>query len=213
MRLELLSRPTPPRAELALRPATGSRVLLPDIADAELVERVARGDGWAEEVVYRRHAPAVIGVARRLLASQTEAEDVAQDTFVTAFEIWGQLRDPHRLKQWLIQIAVRKVHRIFRRRRLLRVLGIRSSENPDTLEQWAHPTTNAEVRAELALLDKALHGVTPAQRIAWMLRYVEGMSLDEVAFECSCSLATAKRRIAAAQAAVGALVHLEVPHE
>ncbi len=188
-------------------------MLLPDIPDAELVARVARGDGWAEEVIYRRYAPAVIGVARRLLANQAEAEDVAQDTFVTAFEIWGQLRDPLRLKQWLLQIAVRKVHRVFRRRRLLRVLGIHSAENPDTLEHMAHPMASTEVRAELALVDKALQGVASAQRIAWMLRNVEGMSLDEVAFECSCSLATAKRRIAAAQAAVGALVHLEVPHE
>ena len=149
MRLELLPHPTLPRAEVVSR-VSGSRLLLPDVPDTELVERVARGDGWAEEVVYRRYAPAVIGVARRLLANLAEAEDVAQDTFVTAFDIWGQLRDPLRLKQWLLQIAVRKVHRIFRRRRLLRVLGVGAYDATDTLEHWAHPGASTEVRAELA---------------------------------------------------------------
>lgn len=212
MRLELVPPASLPRAEVAPR-AAGSRVLLPDVPDEALVERVARGDGWAEEVVYRRHAPAVLGVARRLLANQAEAEDVTQDTFVTAFEIWSQLRDPQRLRQWLLQIAVRKVHRVFRRRRLLRALGFGGPDDVDTLEQWAHPRASTEVRAELALLDKALRTLTPAQRIAWMLRHVEGLSLDEVAYECSCSLATAKRRIAAAQKSLGALVQLEVPDE
>lgn len=210
MRLELVPLETLPRVEIAPRPPA-SRVLLPDVSDVELAERVARGDSWAEEVVYRRHAPAVLQVARRLLANGAEAEDVTQDTFVTAFEIWNQLRDPPRLKQWLLRIAVRKVHRVFRRRRLLRALGIGSREDTDSLEQWAHSQASAEVRTELALLDKSLCTLAPALRIAWMLRHVEGLSLDEVAYECSCSLATAKRRIAAAQRVVGAVVQVEVP--
>ena len=43
-------------------------------------------------------------------------------------------------------------------------------------------------------------------RLAWMLRYVEGMSLGEVAIECSCSLATAKRRISATEERIEAFV-------
>ena len=47
------------------------------------------------------------------------------------------------------------------------------------------------------------------QRIAWSLRYVEGYALGEVASACGCSLATAKRKIAAAQHKVRALVTIE----
>lgn len=207
MRLQLVPTMTPMPEP---RRSSGNPLLVPEISDEELVRRVGRKDNWAEEVTYRRYAPVVLGVARRMLGSQSEAEDVAQETFVTAFGIWEQLREPSRLKQWLLQIAVRKVHRIFRRRRLAKALGLASGSTNQGLAQWARPEAGADVRMELALLDKVLAQINPANRIAWMLRYVEGLSLDEVAFECSCSLATVKRRVASAHQIITRSVELEV---
>ena len=63
----------------------------------------------------------------------------------------------------------------------------------------ARPDTTPELRAELGLLSRALERISAGERIAWMLRHVEGLSLEEVAQECDCSLATAKRRISSAQ--------------
>ena len=57
---------------------------------------------------------------------------------------------------------------------------------------------NQESRALLARVYRALDDVPVKERIAWTLRHVEGESLDRVAALCGCSLATAKRRIAAA---------------
>jgi RNA polymerase sigma-70 factor (ECF subfamily) len=64
------------------------------------------------------------------------------------------------------------------------------------------------MRAELALLDRMLARLPTKERMAWMLRYVEGCELPEVARMCGCSLATAKRRIAAAHERVAA--HVDV---
>lgn len=178
------------------------------LSDAELAERIASGDRWAEEALYRRCLPELHGTVRRLLANTAEADDVVQETFVTAFEIWDQLRDPTRVRQWLMQIAVRKVHRRFRRRRMLRALGLDRSMEDASLERLA-TDADAELRAELGLLDRVLRSLSSADRIAWMLRYVEGRSLAEVATACDCSLATAKRRIAAARARIEAQVHVE----
>jgi RNA polymerase sigma-70 factor (ECF subfamily) len=55
---------------------------------------------------------------------------------------------------------------------------------------------------ELRWLDAALARIDDRERIAWMLRHVEGLALEEVAEACSCSLATVKRRISAAEAVV-----------
>jgi RNA polymerase sigma-70 factor (ECF subfamily) len=172
---------------------------MPALSDEELVARAAAGDAWAEEAIYRRYAALILGTARRLLADTVEAQDVAQETFAAAFGAWGQLREPARLKRWLLQIAIRKVHRRFRRRRLLRALGFDDFADDATLDALARPDCSPEARAELALLSRALDTVATSARIAWMLRYVEGLSLDEVAQECSCSLATVKRRISSAQ--------------
>lgn len=176
--------------------------------DEELARRISRGDRWAEEALYRRHIGAVYGRVRRLLGNSADAEDVTQDTFACAFEIWGQLREPAQVKAWLLQIAVRKVYRRFRKRKLLRALGLDRSVDDLSLADDASTEASGEARAELAVLDRVLKELPVAERLAWMLRHVEGLKLEEVAANCECSLATAKRRIAAAQARVA--VHLDI---
>src|SRR5215471_13918475 len=99
------------------------------LLDAELVQRATEGDAWAEEALYRRYAELVIGTAKRLLGNADEAMDVAQDSFLTAFEKLSTLRDASTFKTWLMQIAVRNVHRRFRRRRLLGWLGLDQSDD------------------------------------------------------------------------------------
>lgn len=169
------------------------------LSDEELVRRATLGDEWAEEAIYRRHAAMILGTARRLLADSAEAQDVAQETFATAFTAWGKLRDPSSLRRWLLKIAIRLVHRRFRRRRLSRLFGFEDGVDDATLDALARPDTSLEARAELLLISRALERVSTSARIAWMLRHVEGLPLDEVAQECGCSLSTTKRRIARSQ--------------
>ena len=177
-------------------------------SDTDLAHRISRGERWAEEVFYRRHVVQVVGLAQRLLGNHSDAEDVAQETFTTAFEIWHQLRDHERARSWLFQIAVRKVHRKFRRRRVLRLLGLDRSLDELPLEALARDDSSAEVRSELRALNSVLRSLSAEARIPWMLRYVEGLPLEEVAAQCDCSLATAKRRIAQAHRLVSRRVKI-----
>lgn len=179
--------------------------------DAELVRRARAGDTWAEEAVYRRYAARILALSKRLLGDAAEAEDATQETFVTAFAAWHKLRDPHRLQQWLIQIAVSRAHRRFRRRRLLNALGFKDPGSDASLYALARPDCPHEARVELALISKALDRLSAAERIAWILRHVEGMSLEETANEVGCSLATAKRRIARASARIERFLQGSVP--
>lgn len=182
-------------SDVAPRPMGGG------VEDGALVAAVLTGERAAEEQLYRRHAPSVLRLATRLLRSHEDAMDVLQDTFVTAFEDLDGLRDPDAFRAWVHRIAVRLVHRRFRRRRLLGWLGL-SGKDDVSLESLADERASQEARMELRWLDRALLAVDDRDRIAWMLRNVEGLSLDEVAATCDCSLATVKRRIAAADAVV-----------
>jgi len=101
------------------------------------------------------------------------------------------------------------VHRRFRRRRLLRLVGLDRREDPAAaLDRIAAPDAGPDVRSDLASLGRILHALPIAERIAFSLRYVEGATLDEVASSCACSLATAKRRIAAAERHVRARIRV-----
>jgi RNA polymerase sigma-70 factor, ECF subfamily len=179
------------------------------IGDAELVARALRGDRWSRDVLYRRHAHYLLAISTRLLANRSEGEEVVQDAFVVGLEQLETLRDPGAVRSWLARITVNLVRRRLRRARLLRFLGLDRGFEDASLEALAAPTLRPDDRAELALADRVLGRLPADRRIAWMLRRVEGLPLGEVASVCDCSLATAKRRIAAADAEMARHVAFE----
>ncbi|MBN2575657.1 MAG: sigma-70 family RNA polymerase sigma factor [Deltaproteobacteria bacterium] len=181
------------------------------IGDAELVLRAREGDRWSRDVLYRRHARYLLAIGIRLLASRSDGEEVVQDTFVIGFERLGTLREPAAVRAWLARIAVSLVRRRLRRARLLGVLGLERKPDDATLAALASSELRPDERADLALLDRMLWRMPADQRIAWMLRRVEGLPLAEVASACGCSLATVKRRIAAADARVER--HVSLPED
>jgi RNA polymerase sigma-70 factor (ECF subfamily) len=193
---------------LDLLPLLTAKGATPPVSDEVLVGRALEGDRAAEEAIYRRHANAVANLAARMLRSRADAEDVLQETFAIALDRLDQVRDPAALKGWLLGIATSQVRRRFRRRKLLDVLGFDRNADDATLERCASDDADPETRLELAKLERVLSGVSFEPRLAWMLRHVEGHTLPEIAAALGCSLATAKRRLAEADAAVRAHVDL-----
>lgn len=173
-----------------------------DMADSvsNLVIRARDGDPAAHAALFERFGRGLMGMLTRLLGSTADADDALQDTFLLAFERLTQLRDEGAVAGWLTRIAVHQAHRRLRRRKLLGLLGLDGGERDASIGRLAAPGTPPDVHAELRLLDDVLERIPVAQRIAWMLRHVEGRELAEVARACDCSLATIKRRLAAAEA-------------
>lgn len=197
---------------VALRPDTRLRLVARSSPatvedDAALVARALGGDRLAEETLLLRHAPRLIRITDRMLGDREETEDVVQDAFETALTRLSSLRDPRAFGGWILAIALRHVHRRFRRRRLLHAFGfLASAEGVEPLEVQASSSASAEQRAELALLDRALERLPITERMAWSLRFIEGLELTEIAVALDCSVTTVKRRITAADARVRAHV-------
>lgn len=166
-----------------------------DRLDSELVLRIREGEQRAKAVFYERHVRAVMATVIRLLGRRAEAADVVQETFTHAFAEIAQLRDPSAARAWLLKIALRRIHRVFRRRKLLRMLGMDAGAADATLEQLAARDAGPELRAELSMIDRFVSTLPASQRTPWMLHVVEGLSLEEVARLEDCSLATVKRRL------------------
>jgi len=168
------------------------------VDDASLVSRACEGDRWAEEALYHRHVSYIVGMVTRCLGNRDEAEDVVQDTFAIGLDRLGSVRQPHAIRGWFAQIAIRQVRRRLRRAKLVAAVGLGPSIDPIAVDELAGQNSDAETHADLAAVGRILATIPTNDRIAWMLRHVEGEPLDEVARFCGCSLATAKRRIAAA---------------
>jgi RNA polymerase sigma-70 factor (ECF subfamily) len=145
------------------------------------------------------------------LARTGEAEDAVQDTFIEAFRDLDKLQDPKRVSHWLMRILLHQAHRRFRRRRLLDKFGL-TGDDDAALEHLADPHAGPEARVHLGQVDAALRTLDGPLRTAWVLRFVEGCSLSEVADYSGCSLATTKRRLGAANDCMRQYISFELPH-
>jgi RNA polymerase sigma-70 factor (ECF subfamily) len=148
------------------------------------------------EAVFRRYSGYVASVALRLLGRDAEVDDVVQEVFVVAMRGLRNLREPMAIKGWLATVAVRVARRKLRRRRFRSFLGLEAESDYANVVVAASQEKALLITRAYRILDE----LPVNEKIAWMLRHVEGEALEEVAKICGCSLATAKRRIAAAQA-------------
>jgi RNA polymerase sigma-70 factor (ECF subfamily) len=178
--------------------AAPTRAQIASLSDAQLVALGCQGETQALEVLYRRHAAFAIHLAARIEGSSRDVEDIAHDAFLRAFERLDDLTDRGAFRSWLGSIVVHAVRSRMRRHRLMSVLGLKTAE-PVDLDALASPDASPHVRAQIAQIYALLRTLPTDERIAWVLRCVEGHDLDTVARLTRCSLATVKRRISRAQ--------------
>jgi RNA polymerase sigma-70 factor (ECF subfamily) len=150
------------------------------------------------EVAFRRYASYVGAIALKILGRDSEVDDVVQDVFLVAFKGLRALRDEGAIKHWLGTVTVRVASKRLRVRRLRAFFGLGERDYDDV----AAPGATPEQRALLASVYAILDTLPVNDRLAWTLRVVEGLDLQTVAQMCNCSLATVKRRVAAAAAII-----------
>jgi RNA polymerase sigma-70 factor, ECF subfamily len=163
-------------------------------SDVELVSAMARGDGEAIARLYDRHAPVVLALARRILGSQADAEDLVHDVFIEAWRHAADY-DPDRgsVKAWLVLRTRSRALDV--RRSAARTLVDYDSRELGRLGAWAEDMTLGPDRQRLR---KLLHELPREQSIVLLLGYFEGLSSTEIAERISAPVGTVKSRIASA---------------
>jgi RNA polymerase sigma-70 factor (ECF subfamily) len=161
----------------------------------------ARGEAAPADLeeAFRQYAPLVGSIAFRILGSRDEMQDLVQDVFLKAHDWLGRIEDPGALKSWLITVTVREARLRLRLQRMRSFLGLRRSFDYESVAASNASPAQRTLTAEIyALLER----VSVDARVAWTLRYVEGLTLPEIAHHCRCSLATVKRRVTSVQAII-----------
>src|SRR2546428_1884497 len=125
------------------------------MSDAELIHAARRGDKRAFVEIVARHQAMVCGIALGILGDFAASEEAAQETFLTAWRKFHELREPERLRAWLAQIARNAALGHLRRNRghaaLDEALAL-ADESPAPDETAANEEEFALVRASLAKL-------------------------------------------------------------
>src|SRR3984957_15385995 len=172
--------------------------------DAALARLAAARDPRAAAALWDRYATLVRGILRRTLGPSADVEDLVQDAFIGLFRTLPGLRDPDALRSFVVGTALRVARSELRRRRVRRWLSLTPTGLlPDTAQQGA---VDPEARRAVKRLYEVLDKIDDRGRMAFVLRYLEGYELTEVAEALGCSLATTKRALAKAQERVNAMV-------
>jgi RNA polymerase sigma-70 factor (ECF subfamily) len=146
--------------------------------------------------VFREHAAYVAAIGLKILGRDDDLDDLVQEVFIEAHHSLRRLRDPKALKSWLARITVRRTIRRLRRTRVLMLFGL---DAPSDYSEIADASATPDQRAQVALAYRALERLPAAERAVWVLRHVEGESLDAIAQMCACSKSTVQRRLRLAQ--------------
>lgn len=154
---------------------------------ADLVARRPAAERWLLETQARR----VERILMRVLGDARVIEDLAQEVFVRVFARVAEVREAEALSSFVASVAVFVAREALRKKRRHRWLAFFASEDVPEV-----PTTDdPDAKEALGTFYRVLDQLDPDERVAFVLRFVEGMELRDVALACGCSLATVKRRI------------------
>jgi len=159
-------------------------------SNADLARGLIAGEEWAISETWHRFAPRVLTMAERAVGSRCEAEDLAQEVFYQVFRNVASLREPESLRSFVYSIALRVVRLQLRRRRLRAWLLF---QGPESLVDSRHWSLDLESRELLRKFYALLERLPPRDRLVFVLRRIDAMTVEEVAAAMDLSASTVKR--------------------
>lgn len=184
---------------------------LPDedsaLSQGAILDGVDSRIGLTFDQMFERHNPMVFNLAYQILGNREEAMDVTQEVFLAIYRNMNSFRGESSLKTWIYRIAVRRATNRYRWWNRLRRRGTVSleehlSKNPERelasnlVSRVRSPEEALLIQEERQEVRRMLQGLPLPQRIAVILRDMEGLSYEEIAESLHVSLGTIKSRIA-----------------
>jgi RNA polymerase sigma-70 factor (ECF subfamily) len=164
---------------------TAERYENTEAQDLLAVQATLNGDQAAFEKIVKRYTPLLYSLAFRLLGQGEEAEDAVQEIFEKVFRALPRFRISKRFFPWLYTIGLNHLRTLERRRRRRGRLRVSSEEPQRMIEILAsdqvNPVKQSELKEGERLAQEALDTLRIEQREVFILRQIQGLSVQEVA--------------------------------
>lgn len=150
--------------------------------DAQLVARSLKQDQEAFGQLIDRHASSIVNLAYRMVGNRAEAEDLAQETFLSAFKSLSTFRADAKFSTWLYRIATNKCKdwlRVKRPGRQLHDVDVDEALDAHVAEDRTPERLLSQQQVALEL-EQAIQRLPPLYREAFVLKHVEGLSYEEM---------------------------------
>jgi RNA polymerase sigma-70 factor (ECF subfamily) len=169
--------------------------------DLTLVHASKAGDVAAFEELVKRYDRKLFRIAQHLMHNREDAQDVVQEAFFKAFQHLDQFREDAQFSTWLTRIAMNQALMMLRKRRPARDISNDHSFQQETdhlpmeIADWAPNPEEIYRTSELRkILRNVLQALGPGLRVVFILRDIEGLSLQQTAEALGLSVTAVKAR-------------------
>lgn len=174
-------------------------------SDGELVREARRGDKDAFRELVERYQRKIVSVALGMVHNPEDAMEIAQETFIKAYESLDGFKGESSFYTWLYRIAFNRAIDFRRRVRRHPTIGLQdrfgSVESGESFEEVLReegrtdPFDHAEAREVGDRVAEAINELTPDHKAVILLREVEGLSYEEISRVMHCSKGTVMSRL------------------
>ena len=170
--------------------------------DRDLIQHTRRGDTAAFGMLVTRYQAGVFNVCYRILHERTDAEDMAQETFIRAYERLNTFDEEREFGPWIRRVAANVCLNQLESRRVTTPLD----EDRDA-DETQRPEKQAEVRERSEQIRNALAALPPRYRVVVELRHYQELSYNEIAAELNISLSDVKSHLFRARKLLAEKLH------
>ncbi len=167
--------------------------------DLELIDRIKGGDKAAFKTLVDKHKKRAYSVVYGIIGDREEAKDILQEALMKAFYSIGSFRRESSFYSWLYRILVNLCKDYIRRKsKAPPLVRARINDDYQEPEEIEIVDTGKNPKEELLnkeitnVVGKALKRLPPKQRLAFILRHINGFSMEEVSDSLRCSRSTCK---------------------
>ena len=167
-----------------------------DADDVRLMQLVARGDTAAFEQLIERHQTLVLGTVARMLGSNSDVEDIAQQVFIRVWKSASRYVPTAKFTTWLLKITRNLVFNELRRAKRRSHAPLQPDPSGDEIQlkdEGNQPPDASLLEVELQeAIEKAISELPETQRLALVLRRYEELSYEQIAEVLDLSVAAVK---------------------
>src|SRR6266436_1424092 len=165
----------------------------PDSINTGVIHACQEGDREAFRLLFEAYRDRVLSIACYSLGDKTAADDITQQIFVKLFTLIGQFRGDSEFTTWLYRLVINAC--LDERRRQRRLLPVAEFLPMSKAAYRKSPEAGYERREIAGSVREAIGGLKPKMRLPILLKYIEGLSYEEIAAVLGCSKGTVASRL------------------
>jgi RNA polymerase sigma-70 factor (ECF subfamily) len=172
--------------------------------DSELIDKIIQGDKRLYEGIIRKYNQRLYRIARSFIKNEDEIEDVMQETYIKAYQHLKQFEGKSQFSTWITRILINQANHSLNKEKRVKNHIVTSSEDIPDIKPSSEPTPDQNLMNDemKKYLEQAIDELPETLRSVYIMREVEGLSVNETSEALSISIENVKTRLHRAKSAL-----------